>query len=69
MSMTKHTGNLPRPAADLERLAGYYDTHDTSAEMEHGERVEPQPMASEGNCKGYLSGECGERGYSKGWNT
>jgi predicted DNA binding CopG/RHH family protein len=44
--MTKQTGNLPRPAADLERLAGYYETHDTSTEMEHGERVEPQPMAT-----------------------
>ena len=46
MTMTEHTGNLPRPAADLERLAGYYETHDTSTEMEHGERVEPQPMAT-----------------------
>lgn len=46
MSMTKQTGNLPRPAADLERLAGYYETHDTSTEIEHGERVEPQPMAT-----------------------
>jgi len=42
----RDTGNLSRPAADLERLAGYYDTHDTSTEMEHGERVEPQPMAT-----------------------
>ena len=46
MSMTKHTGNLPRPAADLERLAAYYETHDTSAEIEHGEWVEPRPMAT-----------------------
>ena len=46
MIMTKHTGNLPRPAADLERLAGYYETHDTSVEMEHGEWVEPRPMAT-----------------------
>ena len=46
MNMTKHTGNLPRPAAGLERLAGYYETHDTSAEMEHGEWVEPRPMAT-----------------------
>jgi hypothetical protein len=46
MSMPKHPGNLPRPAADLERLAGYYETHDTSAEMEHGEWVEPRPMAT-----------------------
>jgi hypothetical protein len=37
---------LPRPAAELERLAGYYDTHDTSAQMEHGDWVEPQPMAT-----------------------
>jgi hypothetical protein len=37
---------LPRPAAELEQLAGYYDTHDTSAEMEVGDWVEPQPMAT-----------------------
>jgi hypothetical protein len=46
MTMPKQTGNLPRPAADLERLAGYYETHDTSTEMEHGEWVEPRPMAT-----------------------
>lgn len=46
MTMSKHSEQLPRPAAELERLAGYYDSHDTSAEMEHGEWVEPQPMAT-----------------------
>jgi hypothetical protein len=37
---------LPRPAAELERLAGYYGSRGTSAEMEQGEWVEPQPMAT-----------------------
>jgi hypothetical protein len=46
MTMTKHPEQLPRPAAELERLAGYYDSHDTSTEMERGEWVEPQPMAT-----------------------
>ena len=46
MTMAKHSEQLPRPAAELEELAEYYDTHDTSAEMEHGEWVEPQPMAT-----------------------
>jgi hypothetical protein len=46
MMMTEHDEDLPRPAADLERLAAYYDSHDTSAEMEHGTWVEPQPMAT-----------------------
>ncbi len=41
---TKKT--LPRKAVELERLATYYDTHDTSAEMQTGERVEPQPMVT-----------------------
>ena len=44
--MTKRSEPLPRPAAELERLAGYYDIHDTSAEMEPGDWVEPQPMAT-----------------------
>ena len=44
--MTKHTEQLPRSAAELEQLASYYDSHDTSTEMEHGEWVEPQPMAT-----------------------
>ena len=39
MTMTKRTEKLPRPAAELERLAEYYDTHDTSVEMEHGDGV------------------------------
>jgi hypothetical protein len=46
MTVTKHSEDLPRPAADLERLADYYGTHDTGAEMERGEWVEPQPMAT-----------------------
>jgi hypothetical protein len=44
--MTKRSEPLPRPAAELERLAEYYDSHDTSAEMEPGGWVEPQPMAT-----------------------
>jgi hypothetical protein len=46
MTMEKQTERLPRPAEELEHLAGYYGSHDTSAEMEHGEWVEPQPMAT-----------------------
>lgn len=46
MIMTKRDEQLPWPAAELERLAGFYDSHDTSAEMEHGTWVEPQPMAT-----------------------
>jgi hypothetical protein len=46
MTMTKQPEPLPRPAAELERLAEYYDTHDTSAEMEAGEWAEPQPIAT-----------------------
>lgn len=46
MTMAKDSEELPRPAAELERLAGHYGTHDTSEEMEHGEWVEPQPMAT-----------------------
>ena len=46
MTMTDHDEHLPRPAAELERLAGYYDSHDTGAEMEHGSWVEPEPMAT-----------------------
>jgi predicted DNA binding CopG/RHH family protein len=46
MTMTRQPEPLPRPAAKLERLAEYYDTHDTSTEMEAGEWAEPQPMAT-----------------------
>ena len=46
MTMTKHSEQFPRPEAELEELAEYYDTHDTNDEMEHGECVEPQPMAT-----------------------
>ena len=45
MTMAKNSEQLPRPAAELEELAEYYDAHDTSQEMEHGEWVE-QPMAT-----------------------
>ncbi|MGH3251531.1 MAG: CopG family antitoxin [Trebonia sp.] len=44
--MANSDEQLPRPAAELEQLASYYDNHDTSAEMEDGEWVEPQPMAT-----------------------
>jgi predicted DNA binding CopG/RHH family protein len=41
------SGDAPSPTHDrLEELADYYDSHDTSAEIEHGEWVEPQPMAT-----------------------
>lgn len=46
MIMNKRDEQLPRPAAELEQLAAHYDSHDTSAEMEHGTWVEPQPMAT-----------------------
>lgn len=46
MTMTEQDEQLPRPEAELERLAAYYGSHDTSHEMEHGEWVEPQPMAT-----------------------
>jgi hypothetical protein len=35
-----------RPVGELEELATYYDTHDTSEEMKHGELVEPDAPAS-----------------------
>ena len=34
MTMNDSSEQLPRPSAELERLAEYYDTHDTSTEME-----------------------------------
>ena len=46
MTVTKQPEQLPRPEAELERLAEYYDTHDTSAELETGGWVEPRPMAT-----------------------
>jgi CopG antitoxin of type II toxin-antitoxin system len=46
MNMTKRPEPLPRPAAELERLAEYYETHDTGAEMESGDWIEPRPMAT-----------------------
>lgn len=46
MMTTSHDQGLPRPAAQLEELARYYDRHDTSAEMEDGQWVDPQPMAT-----------------------
>lgn len=42
--MAKRTEPLPRPAKELEDLAAYYDTHDTSSAMEEGEWVDPRPM-------------------------
>jgi hypothetical protein len=42
MTMSDHE-ELPRPAAELEQIAAYYDTHDTSEEMDSGTRVDPQP--------------------------
>ena len=42
--MKKNAENLPMPVDELEALATYYDTHDTSAEMEKGEWVDPRPM-------------------------
>ena len=48
MTMTKQPERLPRPAAELERLAEYYDTHDTSAEMEAGEWAGPSRQCSTG---------------------
>lgn len=44
MTLTEQLEHLPRPAEQLEGVAEYYDTHDTSAEMEGGKWVEPQPM-------------------------
>jgi predicted DNA-binding protein len=44
MMTTKREGSLPRPAEELEALAAYYDTHDTSPDMEQGEWVDPRPM-------------------------
>ena len=46
MTMTKQSEQLPLPAAELEELAKHYGSHETSGEMEHGEWVEPQPMAT-----------------------
>ncbi|WP_322748608.1 MULTISPECIES: CopG family antitoxin [unclassified Frankia] len=45
MTAAKRTiETLPRPAEELDQLAAYYDAHDTSAEMEHGQWVDPRPM-------------------------
>jgi predicted DNA binding CopG/RHH family protein len=46
MTMTHPEEQLPRPAAALDQLTDYYDTHDTSTEMEGGEWVEPGPMVT-----------------------
>lgn len=40
----KSAENLPMPANELEALAAYYDTHDTSSEMQDGNWVDPRPM-------------------------
>ncbi|HEX4222178.1 MAG TPA: hypothetical protein VHZ97_07450 [Pseudonocardiaceae bacterium] len=34
--------DLPRPADELEELAAYYGTHDTSAEAEDGQLIDPK---------------------------
>jgi len=44
MTMTTRTESLPRPVDELAALAEHYDTHDTAAEMERGEWVDPRPM-------------------------
>ncbi len=44
--MNERTKHLPRSADQLEQVAEYYDTHDTSPEMEDGQWVDPQPMAT-----------------------
>ena len=44
MTMVKRDESPPRAVEDLEALAAHYDNHDTSAEMEHGEWVDPRPM-------------------------
>lgn len=44
MTMTEKHEELPRSADELAELAAYYDTHDTSAEMEDGQLVDPRPM-------------------------
>jgi uncharacterized protein (DUF4415 family) len=41
---TKKAEDLPRQPEELEELAAYYDTHDTSAEMEGGPWIDPRPM-------------------------
>jgi predicted DNA-binding protein len=44
MTTKKNHETLPRPTAELEDIAAYYDTHDTSGEMEPGNWVDPRPM-------------------------
>jgi hypothetical protein len=46
MTMKNSSEQLPRPEGELEQIAEYYDEHDASAEMENGDWVEPQPMAT-----------------------
>jgi hypothetical protein len=41
MTMTE---KLPRKAAELRALADHYERTDTSAEMEDGQWMDPQPM-------------------------
>jgi hypothetical protein len=43
-SMADRPESLPRPVEDLESLATYYATNDTSSETEHGEWADPRPM-------------------------
>ena len=44
MTMTENSEELPRSADELAELAAYYDTHDTSAEMEDGQLVVEQTV-------------------------
>lgn len=46
MTETATNEQLPRSRGELERLAEYYDTHDTSGEMGSGEWVDPRPMTT-----------------------
>jgi hypothetical protein len=46
MTMTDNNDQLPRAAAELEALASYYDTHDTSKDMKDGQWVDPQSMTT-----------------------
>jgi hypothetical protein len=50
MTMTKHPEQLPRPAAELERLAEYYETHATGVGRDYraagSDRARPERWAS-----------------------
>jgi hypothetical protein len=46
MSTAKKHQDLPWPADELEEVAAHYDAHDTSAAMDSGRWVEPQPATT-----------------------